>query len=269
MYLVTLVNTAELVKITVPMRRPPSFRLVGVEPPTPINSLDTRRLSSIEVNGGVAIGIKYIGLKLKKEADLLNLYKKVDATSKMRFHSSRRLKLHTRLSTATIVFISLVLILIALMQAYSLGVNIHSRHLALIQVFSSITVLVYSLLIDKNGFSSLSERMYSCASRLGELKQKMYPFLESGTPEQYAGFRDEYHEILKLYEAAAINDFNADYMRAQLDMPENYKFSLHVKAWLKTKVAFMYILNFSQYFVILVIFGWLLYWLWFGPAVIT
>ena len=90
---------------------------------------------------------------MKKETDFANLYKKIDATSKTRFHSSRRLKLHTKLSTATIVFISLVLILTSLMQAYGLGVNIASKYLALIQVFSSITVLVYSLLIDKNDFS--------------------------------------------------------------------------------------------------------------------
>lgn len=215
------------------------------------------------------MGPRYIGLQLKKETDFLNLYKKVDATSKMRFHSSRRLKLHTKLATAAIVFISLVLILVSLMQAYSLGVNIQSRYLALIQVFSSITVLVYSLLIDKNDYSRLSEKMYSCASRLGELKQKIYPYIESGIPEQYVEFRNEYHEILKLYEAAAINDFNADYIRAQLDMPENYKFSWYKNIFLKTKVAFMYTLNFSQYLAILVIFTWLLYWLWFGPAVTT
>jgi hypothetical protein len=150
------------------------------------------------------------------------------------------------------------------MQAYNLGANIQSKYLSLIHVFSSITVLVYSLLIDKNDFSSLSEKMYSCASRLGELKQIIYPHLESGTTKEYMEFKDDYHEILKLYETAAINDFPADYVRAQLDMPENYNFSWYENARLKTKVAFMYTLNFSQYLAVLVIFGWLLYWLCHG-----
>lgn len=202
---------------------------------------------------------------MKKESDFGNLYKKIDATSKTRFHSSRRLRLHTKFSTATIVFISLVLILTSLMQAYDLGINIKSKYLALIQVFSSITVLVYSLLIDKNDYSSLSEKMYSCASRLGELKQKIYPFIDSGTVTQYAEFKTQYHEILKLYETAAINDFRADYIRAQLDMPENYKFGGIKKLTLHVKVFLMYFLNYMQYLVVLAVFSSLLYWLWLGP----
>lgn len=202
---------------------------------------------------------------MKKDTDFGNLYKKIDATSKTRFHSSRRLKLHTKLSTATIVFISLVLILTSLMQAYGLGANITSKYLALIQVFSSITVLVYSLLIDKNDFSSLSEKMYSCASRLGELKQRIYPFLETGKIEQYNSFKDEYHEVLKLYETAAINDFRADYFRAQLDMPENYKFGWLKAVYLHLKVRFLYFLDYLQYCVVFAIFSALLYWLWLGP----
>jgi hypothetical protein len=202
---------------------------------------------------------------MKKENDFGNLYKKIDATSKTRFHSSRGLKLHTKLSTATIVFISLVLILTSLMQAYDLGVNIKSKYLALIQVFSSITVLVYSLLIDKNDFSSLSEKMYSCASRLGELKQNIYPHLENGTSQQYYSFKDEYHSILKLYETAAINDFRADYIRAQLDMPENYKFTRMKGLYLNAKVSLLYAINYLQYIIVFVLFSGLLYWLWLGP----
>jgi hypothetical protein len=202
---------------------------------------------------------------VKKETDFGNLYKKIDATSKTRFHSSRRLKLHTKLSTLTIVFISLVLILTSLMQAYDLGINIKSKYLALIQVFSSITVLIYSLLIDKNDFSSFSEKMYSCASRLGELKQKIYPYIQSGSVEQYNQLKDEYHSILKLYETAAINDFRADYMRAQLDMPENYSFSKPTRAYMHAKIAVLYALNFIQYVLVYIIFTALIYWLWLGP----
>lgn len=203
---------------------------------------------------------------MKKESDFDNLYKKIDSTSKTRFHSSRRLKLHTSLSTATIVFISLLLILTSLMQAYGLGVNITSKYLALIQVFSSITVLVYSLLIDKNDYSTLSEKMYSCASRLGELKQKIYPHLGSVAPQLYEEFKNDYHGILKLYETAAINDFRADYMRAQLDMPENYSFNGVESAYLRTKILFMYFFNFIQYLIVLGVSIPVLWWLWFGPV---
>ncbi|MEE9945285.1 MAG: hypothetical protein PBV00_13280 [Pseudomonas asiatica] len=38
----------------------------------------------------------------------------MDATSKTRFHASRRLRLHAKLSTYTVVILSLVLILVSL-----------------------------------------------------------------------------------------------------------------------------------------------------------
>jgi hypothetical protein len=107
--------------------------------------------------------------------------------------------------------------------------------------------------------------MYSCASRLGELKQKIYPFIDNGTVTQYAEFKTQYHEILKLYETAAINDFRADYIRAQLDMPENYNFGGIKKLTLHVKVFLMYFLNYMQYLVVLAVFSSLLYWLWLGP----
>lgn len=91
----------------------------------------------------------------------------------------RRLKLHAALSTYTVVFLSLVLIFISLMQTYGLGVNIQSKGVGLLQVFSSVAVLVCSLLMDKNDYSSQSEKMYSCASKLGELKQKSHPHVHA------------------------------------------------------------------------------------------
>lgn len=116
---------------------------------------------------------------MDKEKSIVNLYKKIDATSKTRFNASRRLKSHSKYSTYVIVFISLCLILISLMQAYEIGHNIKSDWVVLIQVFSSITVLVYSLLIENHNYSNLSEKMYSCASKLGDLKQKIHPYLKN------------------------------------------------------------------------------------------
>ncbi|MBF4238179.1 SLATT domain-containing protein, partial [Vibrio anguillarum] len=110
-----------------------------------------------------------------KESSFRNLYKKMDSTSKTRFNASRRLKLHSKFSAYIIVFISLGLILVTLMQAYSLGSNINNKIVGLFQAFSSIAVLVYSLLIDRNNYSSTSEKMYSCAAQLGELKQEVRP----------------------------------------------------------------------------------------------
>jgi hypothetical protein len=153
------------------------------------------------------------------------------------------------------------------MQAYGLGNNIKSSLVGLIQAFSAIAVLVYSLLIDKNDYSSLSEKMYSCAAQLGELKQKVHPHLDNDYDEKiYGEYRDEYNSILKLFETHSMNDFRGDYFRAKLEMPENYVIE-NLNWWtLKLKIYVAYSINFVSYPTVLLILSWVLYWLWFGVA---
>lgn len=202
---------------------------------------------------------------VKKEASYNNLYKKIDATSKTRFHSSRRLKQHSKWSTYIVVLISLGLILISLMQAYDIGNNIESPLVGLIQAFSAIAVLVYSLLIDKNDYSSLSEKMYSCASQLGELKQKVYPHLDNKYDDKkYVEHREEYHSILKLFETHSMNDFRGDYFRAKLEMPENYEINGGDWWAMKSKIYLSYSINFMSYPTVLFVLIFVLYWLWLG-----
>ncbi len=195
-----------------------------------------------------------------------NLYKKMDATSKTRFHASRRLKLHAALSTYTVVFLSLVLIFISLMQTYDLGVNIQSKGVGLLQVFSSVAVLVYSLLMDKNDYSSQSEKMYSCASKLVELKQKSHPHVhaEEFNQDSYDKCQKEYHDVLKLYETHSNNDFRGDYYRAKLDMPEDYDISGRKRFYENGKWRILYILNFINYPIIVWFLMFALYWVSFG-----
>ncbi|MGR5118899.1 SLATT domain-containing protein [Vibrio astriarenae] len=202
---------------------------------------------------------------MKKEQSYDNLYKKIDATSKTRFHASRRLKGHAKFSTYSVVLISLALILISLMQAYDLGKNIDSELIGLIQVFSSVSVLVYSLLIDKNDYSNLAEKMYSCAAQLGELKQEIYPLLDKKMDEKnYQNYRVEYNRILKLYETHSTNDFRADYLRAQLDMPEHYPMTWFERKKIQSKVAWGLLLNHLPYITLITILGYVVCWLWFG-----
>lgn len=200
-----------------------------------------------------------------KESDFNNLYKKMDATAKTRFHASRRLRLHAKWATYSVVIISLGLILISLMQAYSLGNNIKSSLVGLMQVFSSVAVLVYSLLIDKNDYSNSSEKMYSCASQLTELKQKFRPFISKEYDEKtYSDFKDEYHKILKHYETHSINDFRGDYFRAKLEMPDFYQLDMGEWWLLQIKVAFTYLLNFISYPIVVGILSFVIGWIWLG-----
>ena len=202
------------------------------------------------------------------ETSCKNLYKKMDATSKTRFYASRRLKMHEKLSTYTVVIISLAIIFISLMQAFDLGVNIQSKYSNLIQSFAGIAVLVYSLVIDKNGYSLLSDKMYSCASAVGELKQIMHPYKdgEGVTQEMYAKFQKDYWDILKLYETHTSNDFSGDNWCARLDMSEDY--SIKGLEWWKCKFKIWraHALNFISYPLVLLPLVWSISWIWFGST---
>ncbi|MNM49090.1 hypothetical protein D3C81_600900 [compost metagenome] len=197
-----------------------------------------------------------------------NLYKKMDATSKTRFHASRRLRLHAKLSTYTVVILSLVLILVSLMQAYDLGANIKRKEVVLLQVFASIAVLVYSLLIEKNDFSNRSEKMYSCASKLGELKQEAHPNKTATDFDQkkYDECWKGYHDVLKLYETHSNNDFRGDYLRAKLEMREDYVMDRLERVTMSAKVWGSYALNFVTYPMVAAVLILALYWVWVGFA---
>lgn len=197
-------------------------------------------------------------------SNIRKLYKKMDATSKTRFHYSRRMKLHAGLSTWMIVYISLALILISLLHAYGLGENINSKYLPLIQAFSSITVLVYSIIINNKEYSGLSEKMYSCASRINKLKMMAAPFIEDDSIGKYNEISEKYQAILDLYETSSIQDFRADYWRAMLEMPEDYPMPLRSRMAVRGKVWFVYAVNFSQYPVVIVAFAVIVFWLWWG-----
>ncbi|MDN3452005.1 MULTISPECIES: SLATT domain-containing protein [unclassified Psychrobacter] len=202
---------------------------------------------------------------MKKEDSFDNLYKKIDSTSKTRFNASECLRSHSKWSTYTVVIISLVLILISLMQAYGLGKNINNDLVTLIQIFSTIAVLVYSLLIDRNDYSNLAEKMYSCATQLGELKQKIYPYLNQ-PHDQYAYdlFRDSYYSILKLFETHSKNYSSSDHIRAQLVMPENYNIN-GLKWWFsKFNIYSTLLLEFLSYILVIATLVLVLYWVWFG-----
>lgn len=199
-----------------------------------------------------------------------NLYKKMDATSKTRFHAARRLRLHAKLSTYSVVVLSLALILISLMQAYDLGVNIGKKEVVLLQVFASVAVLVYSLLIEKNDFSNRSEKMYSCASKLGELKQKAHPFkVGDFNAGKYDECWKEYHDMLKLYETHSNNDFRGDYLRAKLEMSDDYPMSKTERTLGTFKVWVLYAMSFTSYPAMGFMLGAALYWVWFGVGPIT
>lgn len=219
---------------------------------------------------------KGIIMNKKVLKDLENLYKRMDTTSKTRFAASRRLNWHSKLSTYSIVGISMFLIFISLMQAYQIGSNINDKKILLIQVFSSIIVLVYSLIIEKNDYSNLSDKLYSCASKIGKLKQEIFPYVVFKSKDEhkeitydktellkiYNEYTKKYYEILDLYETHSKNDFRADYKIAKLQMSDNFPLSNCERKGYIYSIGIQYIINFITYILIVISFVIFFYWVW-------
>lgn len=198
--------------------------------------------------------------------EMRKLYKKIDSTSKTRFYASRRLKKHARYSGYVIAGVSLILIFIALMQSLSLGTRVNTPDVVLIQVYCSVLVLAYSLSIEKNNYAARSEKLYSCASALAQLKVEMTPcFAMNFESKIYEGFQFRYHQILNRYEADSADDFRVDYHRATLDMPEDYVFSKSMRKKEQRRIFWGLAADFAHYYVIFVVACVTLWWLIFFP----
>ena len=168
------------------------------------------------------------------------------------------------------------LIFISLMQAYQIGSNISDKKILLIQVFSSILVLVYSLIIEKNDYSNLSDKLYSCASKIGKLKQEIFPYVVFKSKDEhkeitydktellkiYNEYTKKYYEILDLYETHSKNDFRADYKIAKLQMSDNFPLSNCERKGYIYSIGIQYIINFIAYILIVISFVIFFYWVW-------
>lgn len=64
------------------------------------------------------------------------------------------------------------------------------------------------------------------------------------------------------------NDFRGDYLRAKLEMPEDYPMDGWQKFTMSAKVWGSYVLNFATYPMVAAVLVLALYWVWvgFGPA---
>ena len=157
------------------------------------------------------------------------------------------------MSTVTVVFLSLGLILQTLITDYLTVANINPELSKLIQVFSSIVVLVFSILISKNNYSARADKLYSCASLLTELKQEIRPYVQTGNETLYKDYSAKYNVILRQYQSHAVDDFSIDNIVSKLSMKEYYYPSIGSRVMAHTKYRLFYFIEFSPYFLLVLV----------------
>lgn len=200
-----------------------------------------------------------------KMSPIAKLRKRVNATATTRFYRARRLRLKHKVSNATIIYISLLLIFFSLMQAYAVNKEVNSKFVLVMQIFGSVFVLILSLLKDVENHLGASEKMYSCGCALIELKQELDPLIDCEDVDKYTEYFEKYNAILKSYEAMAADDNKIDYLRAKLELTEYYKTSpfervriyfLGFLTFCMSYVGYLIFLFSSIFIIFYVIFGW-------------
>lgn len=199
------------------------------------------------------------------ECDYAQLHRAIKTAYQTRFFSVRHLRLRRRWDNRTLILMSLGLIFISLMQSYSIGKNIESTFVALVQAFMAVVILVYSVSADNDSTAVIADRLYSSASELTSLSKRLSPLKETSFDgAMYEKFCLEYDAILRRYESQSVHDSRYDYLRATLSMPNLYPYSAWNRFLISTRVAAHNIYEFSGYAGVLVIFSFMVYWVIWG-----
>ena len=144
------------------------------------------------------------------------LLRRVELTSKARYHSSSRLHYQNLFSQWTLTLLVVGQIVIALVPALGLRQNFAANYLTFGSIFFAILVLAYSLLLGMGNYSARAIKLHECGMELGRLARNLYQYTSpsvSGTTAVYDDVASRYYNILEKYE----NHSRADYLRAHYE----------------------------------------------------
>lgn len=191
---------------------------------------------------------------MESETPIQNLYRRIKMTYTCRFSADRRMKKHEALSLWTISIFSIGLIVLPIAKALGIQNNA-SQIVTMLEVASAIVILIYSIIVNKSDFSHRSSQYHACGLELNDLDRKLYKFKDREVSDEVIdSFTTTYNEILRRYE----NHSNLDFLSAKFNsFPDYYNlnFGHRLLLWLR------YILEYSHYFILLLLQAGLFYYI--------
>jgi hypothetical protein len=144
---------------------------------------------------------------------MIELHRRAEITSKVRYEAARRLMAHNLFSQWTLAVLAVGQIAISVIDALDLPLNYSDRYLAFGGIFFGVLVLAYSLLLGMSNYSARSVQLHKCGLELGELARELYLISKlNGTDRpNYEGYAKKYYVILGQYE----NHEEIDYKRTK------------------------------------------------------
>lgn len=192
---------------------------------------------------------------MSKKDHLEELHDRVVKTTTCRFFAHDRLKAHHQFSIWTISLFSLGLILIPLMEAFSLNLYAEANTIKFIQVSLALVVLVFSILINSSNYSVRAEKNHQCGLLLNAFCRKVHKALASKDNENYDQLVNDYDAILQKFE----NHAPVDYL-----FMKNHLIDYYTNPWwFRIYIRFRWLYGFIPYIILLslevVVFEILLY----------
>ena len=144
-----------------------------------------------------------------EDQSLQTLYRKMKKTAKARFNAARRLSLHQTLLLWSTSLFSMGLIILPLLSAFSIPIARSEGTYSFIQVSLALLVLVFSLILTGNAFSSRAEEMHRCGVELNNLCHQILPDCKDNTDRAlFVSTLAQYNSVLNAYENHAGCDFD-------------------------------------------------------------
>lgn len=147
---------------------------------------------------------------------MIELHRRAEITSKVRYEAARRLMAHNLFSQWTLAVLAVGQIAISVIDALDLPLNYSDRYLAFGGIFFGVLVLAYSLLLGMSNYSARSVQLHKCGLELGELARELYLIskLNGADRQNYEDYAKKYYVILGQYE----NHEEIDFRRTKFSM---------------------------------------------------
>ncbi|MEI8640972.1 SLATT domain-containing protein [Pseudoalteromonas sp. Hal099] len=174
----------------------------------------------------------------------LELYDRVNKTTKNRFAAQRRLEHHNKAVLWTITLSSIFLLITPLAQGFGLTLTQDETLIDFVQILLTVVILAVSIILSTANFAVRGERIHNCGMELNGLARRIYPKITSTSEDaEYKDINKEYDEILRRYE----NHTKVDFMRTKLDMSQYYQ----PPFWYRPVFFLRYLSEFWLYIIIL------------------
>lgn len=178
----------------------------------------------------------------KSSAEKLQMSMRV--TAKSRYNAATRLQNQGKCASFTTTSLSLGLVFIPLMQNAAIPLAFKPNVLNMMQIFLSVSTLIYSIVIETARFNTRAEKFTDCANRLKELIREIDNERETSanfTKEQLAEYQRRYSDIATDSE----NHSKSDFHLAMLEMRNQYhitgipRLTMYMNALFSTSIAYL------------------------------